>query len=316
MKQYILILLLNFCITLIAIQPESYKSYKKFLDLYKRPITILEIDPGVNPLALALARNYDCTCVLLESLFAQELLTLCTQNNEINVILLTSALRIDEFKRLSECEHFDVVLLRNTHRTCKKNLQELLNALSQLGDYIFIEDQKVNDAHSKKLKQYAFTHNYQLYNALSDDEPLIYLLERKRTSILRTCLVTAEQPEGFYTIESNFETKKFHHHLRAQPCEWQAGITLQTFLMLCGTYPSKEYIRDYLATLHDKPHSDLWLGNLVIQGKKIVYIDTHDPNPFTHFEQQLTECIDAFNMKEFDFDTIENGEKLKKLLRY
>lgn len=293
-KHAFILLLLNFFIKSTANQPTSYDLYKQFLDQYKRPITILEIDPGITPMALALAHDCDCTCVLLEPIFARELLTLCTQGNEKNVILLTHTLTLNDFIRLGECEHFDVVLLRNTHKICKDNLQELLNAFSNLGDYIFIEDQHLDNTHSKELKQFALTHNYQVYNTSNKNKPIIYLLKRNRTTILRAIWDTKIKPEGLYRIESSFETKKFHHQLHPQPSEWLAGINLNTFLILKGSYPSKKSIRDYLATLKGKHHTDLWLGNLVIQGKEIVFIDTQDPDIGSNFEKQLAKCIAAF----------------------
>ncbi len=109
---------------------KDYQQIKKLLDQYTRPITILDIGETEESLSWRLAKEYDCTYVILTKETPKDLLL----NNKLtNVVVLEKTITAQDLKEIVACEHFDVVLAAGI------NQQDMIDQILMLGDNIFID---------------------------------------------------------------------------------------------------------------------------------------------------------------------------------
>src|SRR5579872_5613963 len=101
---------------------KRYDAIRPLLQKYNRPITVLDIGASQGYFSFRIAHEFDASCVMVEGNYygengektADELEKLCILNTNLrNIILLKKHISPDEFQILSECEHFDVVLVLN-----------------------------------------------------------------------------------------------------------------------------------------------------------------------------------------------------------
>lgn len=97
-----------------------YEIIKKVLDKYERSLTMLDIGASQGYYSFKTAYDYDSVCVMIEGnnphypLIGSQLLDLCKANRKLdNVILLNKMIVPEDLTKLSQCEHFDVVLAMN-----------------------------------------------------------------------------------------------------------------------------------------------------------------------------------------------------------
>jgi len=122
-----------------------YKLIKQVLDKYTRTIGVLNIGANLGYYSFRIANEYDAICVMIESnnpsypYLGDQLFTLCKANHLDNVIYLNKVIRIEDLKRLGECESFDVTLALNIIHRFGAQWKEAADAILSLGDHVIIE---------------------------------------------------------------------------------------------------------------------------------------------------------------------------------
>lgn len=249
------------------------------------------------------------------------LVSLCEKNDLVNgCVVLAKNITAKDLQRLSECEHFDVVLaLDGTIAWFEKDHELIFELIKKLGDHIIIETPFVEVSSYTKsyldlTSQYIVRKGSMMIHETSlqkskYDKPYahshMYLLENPRNTLKRTHWTRGHQTDE-YRIESTFENKFLLKYPDWSKHQWIRGINLLTFVMLEGSYPTRPHIAQQLnnvkQTLRDIGHTDIRICNFIIQGNNIAPIDCDDPRGNTpkNPDISIAQIIDQLYMKPND----------------
>lgn len=261
-----------------------YQIIKKVLDRYKRPFTMLDIGASQGYYSFRTAFNYNCVCVMIEGnnkyhpLIGSQLLDLCKANTSLtNIIFLNKQVVISDLKRLSECEHFDVVLAMNIIHWFSEQWQEITDAILNMGDNIIIEvPPKENIPYLRdKIDNYLKSKNASIlgYAPRHLDTKLnttFYLIERSKKELLRKTWNWPQLTKNIYEIKSNYTEKYLIKHKDKKQkikTNWVPGINLLTFKMYNGAFPEQSTIKENLLKITDQSNN-----SMILQGcNKLIY---------------------------------------------
>lgn len=283
-----------------------YKTIKKILKNYERPFTVLNLDAQCGYYSFSIARDFPATCIMVEEKNAAPLLELCELNNSLqSLILLNKDLSHQELERLSECEHFDVILALDVLNTSTHNWQEIIDTVLQMGDHIFIEFQEHKDHHSDYKEQMDYltkqggTILAHLPRTKKSHRTNILMHFSRSKTILRRKYWTYKRyaRDDDFVISSNFTTKKMHKKKGNQIIDWHPGINLLTFKNLNGIYPRKEIIREKLLAFKHIKHTDLHIWNVIIQGNTLIPIDGDDRKLHYNPKYTVQKIMDQFRKR-------------------
>lgn len=274
--------ILGLWISLFSFSPEQ-ATLSALVNRYKRPLTILEICPNKIHHSLSLAAYPHVTCVALMLSEPHAIYYQYNRTLPANFILLNpSSLIPEDITQLGRCEHFDIVIV---HDIFQKNFEctpQLLRSLLNLGDHLFLSlpaplliDQVPEQPVECICTPLQTTYHWHI-SKTSIDVPRWIMKKRKK-----------DTPP--YTIHSTFSEKQLIK--LDQQTEWIPGINLVTFFMLNGIYPTVETLKSKLLTLKNIDHNDLILGNIIIQGDKIIPIDFNDHRGGTAKKCIQTACF-------------------------
>jgi hypothetical protein len=303
---------------------QRYQIIKTILDQYKRPITVLDLGAKLGYYSFRIAHDYpDSTCVMTEGSYKEpqlvgQLLSLCKLNTNLNnIILLKNKIFQEDFTRLADCEHFDVVLafdfVSDNDLTWKKKIDTIL----RLGDNVLI--QTSNDSLSKneninEIDAYLYQKNGNvIFQSNCEVDPKkqnkIYWFACQKTG-LRSKRFERRARDSFmniFRIDSNYDHKYLFKKGSSHPINWKKGMNLVTFLMLNGVYPTKSHIKKEIQKSTNERLSDFAPWNIIVQGKTIRLIDQNDPG----FIVDVEKCLD-FIFKVIDQDNQDGVKKLFK----
>ena len=89
--------------------PDRFEALKPILDLYDRPIKVLDLGANNGYFSLRIAGEYSSTCVLVDT--TDRLRDICSANTDLdNIIYLKERLDVQSLKDLNRREHFDVII--------------------------------------------------------------------------------------------------------------------------------------------------------------------------------------------------------------
>ncbi len=284
----------------IPTNPDSecrYKVIQSVLDRYKRPFTLLEIGASQGYFSFKAAPDYESVCVMIDGGTGNQLLDLCKANGRLdNLIFLNKPIVVEDLRRLSECEAFDVVLAFNLiHKFWKLDRwRDLIDTLLSLGDMAIIETppeapnlSKNANAIRRNIENYLISKNGKVIGRVpSQNSPSlmssIYLIEGEKKQISRKTWVRRPGEALGYEIHSNCIEKTlkkvYPNQQKEETCQWIPGINLITFKMYNGAYPTKELLKASLKNLSKQAHSDWGAGNMILQGSALTFVDKTDPN--------------------------------------
>jgi 2-polyprenyl-3-methyl-5-hydroxy-6-metoxy-1,4-benzoquinol methylase len=266
-----------------------YAVIKKHLEKYQRSFTVLDIGANLGYFSFRIAYDFpNATCIMIEDHYGNSLEQLCKENNLKNVIFLKKKVDAESLSKLSECEHFDVILALNVVHHIG-NVDKTLDCLENLGDELFIETPHYLDEgscgkeHLKNIYEHVTT-KYNIVGSFSRHTSSKYnsimgLLVRQKTNLVYKFWDSTKIINSNYIkINSNFETKTFHHIEKNEFRNWFPGINLRTYQYLNGQYPNREEITNLLDTLKIESHLDFTPWNIIISGKELNPIDIEDIN--------------------------------------
>ncbi len=272
-----------------------YEPIKKILDLYNRPITILDIGASEGYYSFKIAKDYDSTCVMIEGNYqtdsqegtADRLEKLCAKNNTLNnIILLKKHITAKELSILSECEHFDVIIALNVIHHFGPDWKAATDAILDLGDNIIIQTPPKEDKNAagqkyiSKIEQYLMEKYGKIIGNFprqtqSDVMDKMFWFKSDRDFLKRIHWANSLPKEKWqnYKIVSDFDQKYFlKKHVNEQR-PWYHGINLYTFKILNGTWPKNQTITDLINNIDFSNHNDVKIWNLIIQGQKLIAND-------------------------------------------
>ena len=272
-----------------------YPNIKKILDQYQRPFTVLDIGASEGYFSLRIAREYDCTCVMLEGDKTLLLPQICGLNKQRdNVVVLEKFITPQDLKELGECEHFDLVLAFNVVHQLKDKWKETIDALLTLGDHVLIETPPPGCRTSANKENLPLIEAYLSQNPsgkVVDRVPRygrpglpgpdqkysnVYLFEMHKNILLKP---TWGSPNlRFYAINSNFKEKTLYKPRIDKTLPWKRGINLWTFKYLNGVYPAENVIHQEIKRLSTFAHGDFLPWNMIVQGNNLELIDWEDNN--------------------------------------
>lgn len=279
-----------------------YQIINSFLSNYKRPFTMLDIgaSQGYYSFRAAFAHP-ESVFVMLEGnnksypLSGSQLLDLCKANTSLNnIVLLNKELTIQDAKRLSECEHFDVVLALNIIHWFKSSWKQIADIILNMGSHIIVETppqeptvvSAENNALRREIEEYLLNKNAQAIGQVprhtSETMATLYLLSSHKDFLERKTWITPLLTEKTHVIEADFNQKKLHKKVNYptdayQTNDWVPGINLITFKMYHGAYPTADTLKTLLSGIRDQSHNDWMINNMILQGNKLQLIDFNDP---------------------------------------
>lgn len=320
---------------------ERYEAIKKIMDLYKRPITVLDVGAAQGYYPFRLARKFtDSSFIMIEE--DRYLLRLCLLNTALdNIIFLQKKASIEELNRLGECEHFDVVLALNIIHWAEEKWQEMTDALLSLGDNIIIEtppngDKAYGQEYLGLIERYLEEKGAKIIlktprHTESSLFANMYWLQIKKDHLIRPDWISPEVPADRYHIRSNWNQKKLIKQTEQQTHEsnWKPGINLLTFKMLNGVYPLESALEKNLPNLQSQQTSfkKPLFNNFIIQGNSITTCGTqHNETAMntTDFEE-VRQCFTTLlsispsyilNLYDKDFLITHNLMPKEKLSPY
>ena len=120
------------------------------LSKYKRRFSVLDLGAGINhpTLGYEIAQEFDAVVVEVEKDWSPDAVAYKRQ------IVLKHAFSVADLAKLSECEHFDVVLAFNIVHWFGSSWQAAADAILGMGDYVFV--QIPTEADSSEVPGYAY----------------------------------------------------------------------------------------------------------------------------------------------------------------
>lgn len=287
--------------------PSRYDAIKKILDMYKRPITVLDLGASQGYFSFRIAHDYDSTVVMIENgysysatskVIADQLLELCKLNTKLNnVIYLNTELTLANLKNLASCEHFDVVLGFNIIHHMKDNWKDIVETIFKLGDNILIETPPSDDPIAEGMPKISAIESYIInkngtvitqtlrHGQKKCYSKMFWFKFVKNIIEQKYLLESGKFFNGtIYSIKSDFSEKKFYKKKVYKKRklynseivrDWFKGINLITFKRYNGIWPNKATIKKTILDLfeNNSQHNDFAPWNMIIQGEKIKIID-------------------------------------------
>ena len=306
-----------------------YNIIKSVLARYQRPFTMLDIGASQGYYSFRTAYEFsDSVCVMIEGnnnaypLVGTQLEQLCHLNTALdNVILLKKSLILSDLKKLSECEHFDLVLLLNILHWFPAEWRQMADAVLDMGDNIIIEtppQEKVFSQRNYEIEQYILSKGAEVIGTVqrhTTGTPVnLYLIKNQKKSLKRKNWITTQSYP--HTIHSTYQEKKQikigKYDGQKIVTDWVPGINLITFKMYSGAYPAKEIVKEAAKnTMSTVNNNDCFPNNMVIKGKNIVMIDINDKN-FYHGKPVHYSCELSRINAVLSWLDLENPEELSK----
>jgi len=280
---------------------KRYEIIKKFLQQYKRPITILDLGAAQGYFSFKIAEDFDATCVMVESYESDTLKKLCEENDNDNTIFLNKHITPTMLEELSKCEHFDVVLALNVVHHIG-DVERTMNALTKMCDHLIIETPPENDKGAcgqqnitPILEYIKGTDSYELGTSkrhTSDTTSTIshIVCDNKYLQLPYFNAPPNVIPkEKDIEVISAFEQKKFKSRRKGEERDWIRGINFWTYHKLNGDFPP---VNETLTELNKIKHKDKNPWNIIISGKHMEFIDLDDPEHEIDVKDNLTPLIE------------------------
>lgn len=272
-------------------EPQLLSSVISYLNLYERPITVLEIvkdKPHYTP-ALSQRKNTICICLVLDSKSAYKTVSWIEETQTSNVVVLNPrSIDASTFDTMSRCEHFDAVIINPDIAT--DVWHSSFSFLLELGDTIFFH----TPWEDMNLFKQDYTKDILSYAAGKTGVLSAFMGSKRGIDIARWTQNKARSAEPRYEIRSNFKEKVLVKNYGEFP--WTPGINLVTFIMCYGLYPTDELIRENMKAITRvmPEHNDYILGNNIVQGKSLVAIDGNDPRRSANLQRLLHFALEFF----------------------
>jgi hypothetical protein len=277
-----------------------YELLRPVLDQYQRPFTVLDVGAGFGYFGLRIVRDYpEATVVMLD--FDHRLRKVVELNQPPRTIVLEKLMTVNDFWKMSECEHFDVTLLLSVLHHFEEWRSVLVGCL-RMSDLTIVETPDSNDRGAcgqhlitdidlcmQRLERICLgntpSHTSQIHRNMYE------ITTPYETGIRRPWL---NPTLGCYPvplpIHSTFTEKTITK--ASVPHTWIPGINLWTYHVMGGAYPTRSNIVDTLRSfpIPAEHHGDIRPWNFIL-GDGLHLIDGHDLNATFDDVEGLQETI-------------------------
>ena len=264
----------------------------ELLTLYKRPITVLEITSSQIAYVPTITRRYKAVGIeLCDDKRAVQAVEKNIERYDSLVLLNPNELTLLQLRNLTECEHFDVVIIHDLNLLQTAHSQTFLDIACKLGNYIVVQAPNawwgtIAEATKERALFVETVGQNQAYCFQQEKRTL----RKSRWDVSPTSL--SSQPH--YAIESTFEVKHLIKGSKKKVSPWIPGINLITGIMLNMRFPDNHYLRESIKAFRAIKHNDLVLGNMILQGKKLTLIDFADERRNAHQEKCIKAALKIF----------------------
>lgn len=274
------------------------------LSKYNRSVTVLEIAKSFNETDLyslmwAANKKDNITSVVILLEDVKNFRRIIAKNNYNKIMLLEPEDNHPEtFRTLSRCEHFDFVIIHDDlYPKIRSIWTNYLNSFYNLGDFVIFEISNKNGKYLQDKIIKTLKPEVRELGVYNNSKFFIHESGRKGLDIARwNKRHQSEHPDPRYKIISNFKKKLFVKP-NGKKLKWVDGINLSTFVMMRGLYPDDRIISRGLTKMaaHMPYHNDLIIGNIIIQGHKLVPIDFSDKRRNANMNKLLKRAFNVFN---------------------
>ena len=230
----------------------------------------------------------------------------CLNSGLTNLLFLNRAVNADDLQRLSECEHFDVVLALGVLDRCGQNWFSIAESLLNMGDNLLV----TLSGNDNEVYLYLKTQGAQELVELPYST--LYSIEKEKTKLKRKHWMKplTESSNTEFCIKSTYHEKKLLKNYNNQVIDWIPGINLLTFKMYSGIFPVTDVIKREVANQKFVSHTDWNVHNMVVRGNSIQMIDVADPRYPDRICSYTKEREKRYNliMKWLDLGTISEIE--------
>lgn len=257
---------------------ERYNLIRPYLDQFKRRFTLLDLGAGIHThISKDISNDYDCVAVVVE----QDITDL--EGYGPHTIVLKHHVTADELARLSECEHFDVVLALNfLHHFPMSEWHVAASAVLGMGTYVYVQLPNIGESTPgqeflPELRRMIMGLNPDIVGNTVQfpGHPARALcgLECKYRVLERTHMY-AHFNSAHTLIADNFENVQGLIKGKEWK-DWIPGINLWNFCKLGGVLPSKDKILDMLGEfpLPSRNHGDIVPHNFILDGERLYLVD-------------------------------------------
>ncbi len=256
---------------------------KPVLSRYQRRFSVLDLGAGVNipTLGYEIAQEFDAVVVEAEKDWKPVVTSPRT-------IVLKHKFTVPDLVKLSECEHFDVVIAFNFIHWFEAEWREAANAVLDMGDYVFVQIPTEAD---REAPGYAYVEQMQDYfqqlaewlgstSQFPGHPPRPIYLRGNGVKRIRRTNWDAPQADAEVIVYSTYKAAQvnLHHKTPPEHREWVPGFNLWNFCRLGGVLPSPERVLEMLHTLPlpEKKHGDIQPWNMILDGERLHLIDGGD----------------------------------------
>jgi hypothetical protein len=260
------------------------------LGQFKRQFTLIEV--GGGDAAFSITRTHRSFGVaLLPQGEGDDLLRECAASkNPLMIVLRPQIIDDKRLKRFGECEHVDIALVHEAsiQPPADNHYRAYADTLLALADYSYIET--ANSGFMEELRR------RKLPVIEESEGRLLFYSQCQKTGLERARYTQDKEPGIQYQIISSFTEKYFKKPMLPKPTQWIHGINLMTFAMLGGIYPSDSHICKQIEMMPDfyTDHSDLVLGNMIMQGTTLIAIDIKDSRRSSRSSRCIQAALNAF----------------------
>lgn len=274
---------------------KRFSVIKDYLDQYERAFTAIELYASTEkPFSPMIADSYDCTCVMFGSSDYEKMNELAQKVHHNNLILVHQSEPYKYFTRLSECEHFDIVIIPEVRFTRSSYKSSLFELYSLLGDHIIVE---FLSSKAEEMPEEFFIKDKKLTLLKSVvhseyKKSTFYISYNPRTNLVRRRWDAKPSENRFYEISATFTEKSFKkRESKGKSILWSPGINLLSFVKLRGMYPHKELVAEKLLEFSNVTHGDLAISNIIIQGTSLKLIDWESKKIHEPADKQIEKII-------------------------
>lgn len=255
---------------------------RPLLGRFSRKFSVLDLGSGVNipTLGWEIAQEFDAVVVEVEKDWKP------VESIGKSTIVLKHEFTVADLAKLSECEHFDVVIAFNFIHWFESGWHQAAEAILNMGDYVFV--QIPTEADSVDAPGYVYVEAMQGYfkdqcdwlgstSQFPGHTPRpIYMHGNGVKRLTRTSLEAHDNSANIVIYSTHHDIQaSFHHKTPREFRPWIPGTNLWNFCKLGGVVPSPAKIQEMLCSLvlPEKQHGDVQPWNMILDGERLHLID-------------------------------------------
>ncbi len=279
--------------------PKALMGYSKFMNKLCIFLLLFCFDLATHPRIAQVVAPYKRSVTILHIGTAQQMVV--PRPGDVHILLSTDGpvqlsgvtvlappqLTIADLSKLAQCEHIDIVIVYDSSFIQAPPAQKV-GVIMQLGQQVLLFADKT-------LERVVRKSSMRFISEATEKYPALYEYSSYKTMLTYARFTQRYPSQSSYLIQSTF-TDKYLIKGESQT-KWIHGINMVTFVMLHGVYPTTKQIKQQLRSLATRypEHTDLVLGNMILQGTTLIPIDGTDGKRASSPRKCIQAALRAFN---------------------